>query len=156
MYLRPAAGDVAAECRDRDDGSANVDGHLDDVGPDDGCHAALEGVEQGEGGDDADGENVTGADGDAYDDADGEDAHPFSCGASEKEEAGGDFVEGVSEAPVDELISGEHLALKVAGQEECGDYDASEHVADDDLEKSEVACEGHAGDADDGEGAGLC
>jgi hypothetical protein len=128
---------------------------LDDIGPDDGCHAALEGVEQSEGGDDADGEDVSGADGDAYDDADGEDAYAFGCGAGEKEEAGGDFVQAASEAPVNELVGGEHLALEVAGQKERGDYDASEHVADDDLEEAEVAGEGHAGDADDGEGAGF-
>jgi hypothetical protein len=153
--LRPAAGDVRAERPDGDDGSADVDGHLDDVGPDDGGHSALEGVEQREGGDDGDGEHVAGADGDADDDGDGEDADAFGGGAGEQEEAGGDFVERLAEAAIDELIGGEHLALEVLGQEEHGDDDAAEHVADDDLQEAEVAGEGEAGRADDGERGGF-
>ena len=92
--------------------------HLDDVGPDDGGHAALEGVEQSEGGDDGDGEDVAGADGDADHDGDGEDADAFGGGAGDEEEAGGDFVERGAEALVDELVGGEHLAVEVSGQEE--------------------------------------
>ena len=153
--VRPAAGNVLAERPDGDEGSADVDGHLDDVGPDDGGHSALEGVEQREGGDDGDGEDVAGADGDADDDGDGEDADAFGCGAREQEEAGGDFVERAAEAAVDELVGGEHLAVEVFRQEEHGDDDAAEHVADDDLQEAEVAGEGEAGDADDGEGAGF-
>ena len=45
--------------------------------------------------------------------------------------------------------------LEVARQEERGDDDAAEHVADDDLEEAEVAGEGQAGDGDDGEGGGF-
>ena len=50
---------VQAEGDEGDDGSGDVEGHLNDVGPDDGGHAALERVEQGEGGDDGDGEDVS-------------------------------------------------------------------------------------------------
>ena len=148
-------GTCVAERPDGDQRSADVDGHLDDVGPDDGGHSALEGVEQRERGDDGDGEHVAGADGDADDDGDGEDADAFGCGAGEQKEAGGDFVERVAEAAVDELVGGEHLALEVVGQEESGDDDAAEHVADDDLEEAEVAGEGEAGRADDGERGGF-
>ena len=56
--LRPSAGDMGAEGDDGDDGSGDVDDHLHDVGPDDGGHAAFEGVEQREGGDDGDGEHI--------------------------------------------------------------------------------------------------
>ena len=94
----PAAGDVVAEGEEGDEGSGDVEGHLDDVGPDDGGHASFEGVEEGEGGDDGDGEDVAGADGDADDDGDGEDADAFSGGAGEEEEAGGELVEGGAEA----------------------------------------------------------
>ena len=153
--VRPAAGDVGAERKTATSGAGDVDGHLDDVGPDDGGHAAFEGVEQGEGGDDGDGEDVAGADGDADDDGDGEDADAFGGGAGEEEEAGGDFVERGAEAAVDELVGGEHLAVEVARQEEGGDDDAAEHVAEDDLQEAEVAGEGDAGDADDGEGGGF-
>ena len=139
----------------RDDGAADVDGHLHDVGPDDGGHAAFEGVEQRERGDDGDGEDVAGADGDADDDGDGEDADAFGGGSGEEEEAGGDLVQEGAEALVDELVGGEHLAGEVARQKERGDDDAAEHVADDDLQEAEVAGEGDAGDGDDGEGGGF-
>ena len=102
-----------------------------------------------------DGQHIACADGDADDDADGEDAHTFGSGAREKEESGGDLVQSGAEALVDELVGGEHLALKVVGQEDQRDDDAAEHVADDDLQEAEVAGERDAGDADDGEGAGL-
>ena len=46
MDFGPASGDVVAEGGDGDDGAADVDGHLDDIGPDDRSHAAFEGVEQ--------------------------------------------------------------------------------------------------------------
>ena len=153
--VRPAAGNVLAERPDGDDGSGDVDGHLDDVGPDDGGHSAFKGVEQRERGDDGDGEHVSGADGDADDDGDGEDADAFGRGAGEQEEAGGDFVERAAEAAVDELIGGEHFAVEVSRQEEQGDDDAAAHVAEDDLQEAEVAGEGEAGRADDGEGGGF-
>ncbi len=155
MDVLPAAGDVSSEGDDGDDGSGDVEAHLHDVGPDDGGHAAFEGVEQSEGGDDADGEHVAGADGDGDDDGDGEDADAFSGGAGDEEEAGGGFMKRAAEAPVDELVGGEHLALKVAREKEHGDDDTSDHVADDDLQEAEVAGEGYSGDADDGERAGL-
>ena len=129
----PAAGDVGAEGGEGDEGSGDVEGHLDDVGPDDGGHSAFEGIEEGERGDDGDGERVAGADGDGDDDGDGEDADTFGGGAGEQEQPGGDLVEGGAEALVDELVGGEHLAAEVFGQKELGDDDAAEHVAEDDL-----------------------
>jgi len=64
-------------------------------------------------------------------------------------------MEGLAEAAFDELIGGEEFALEVAREEDEADYDAADEVAEDDLEEAEVACVGEAGDADDGEGAGL-
>src|ERR1700682_3879370 len=137
------------------DGSADVDGHLGYVGPDDGGHASLEGVEQREEGDDSDGEGVVGADGDADDDGDSEDADALSSGAGEQEEAGGDLMQRGSETAGNRLVGGEHLSLKVPRQEDQRDDDAANHVAEDDLQEAEVSCIGDAGDGDDGEGRGL-
>ena len=153
--LRPASGDVGAEREDGHDGAAYVDDHLDNVGPDDGGHSALEGVEKSKRGDDADGEDVARPYGDAYDDADGEDPDAFGSGSGEEEEAGGHLVQRVAEAPVDELVGGEHLSLEVFGQEDDGNDDATDHVADDELEEAEISTEGQAGNGDDGEGAGF-
>ena len=115
---RPAAGDVRAQRPDGDQRSANVDRHLHHVGPDDGGHSALEGVEQRERGDDGDREHVSRANGDAHHDGDSEDAHALGGGAGEQKEPRGDLVQRVAEAAVDQLIGGEHLALEVFGQEE--------------------------------------
>jgi hypothetical protein len=41
--------------------------------------------------------------------------------------------------------------VEIFRQEEHGDHDAAEHVADDDLQESEVAGEGEAGGSDDGQ-----
>jgi hypothetical protein len=46
--------------------------------------------------------------------------------------------------------------LKIARQKEQAHGDASEQIAEDDLQEAEVAGVGYAGDADDGERAGLC
>jgi hypothetical protein len=72
-----------------------------------------------------------------------------------KEEACGCLVKRAAEAPIDELVGGEHLAMKVARQEEHRYDDAADHVAEDHLKEAEVSGEGHARDADDGERAGL-
>jgi hypothetical protein len=149
---RPAAGDVVAERPDRHQRAAHVDGHLHDIGPDDRGHASLERVEQRERGDDRDREHVARADGDAHHDADGEDADAFGCCPCEQKQPGGDLV---AETLVDELVGGQHLAAKVARQEEHRNHDAAEHVSDHDLQKAEVAGEGDAGHGDDGEGGGF-
>ncbi len=154
--VRPAARDVRAQRPDGDKRSADVDGHLHHVGPDDGGHSALEGVEQGERGDERDGEHVSGADGDADHDGDGKDAHTLGRGAGEQEEPCRHLVQGVAEAAVDQLIGGQHLPLKVFGQEERGHHDATEHIADDDLQEAEVAGECQPRCADDGERRCLC
>ena len=65
------------------------------------------------------------------------------------------FVEDGAETLVDELVGGEHLAAKVLRQEERGNDDASQHVAENDLQETHISGEGYAGDRDDGEGAGL-
>ena len=59
------------------------------------------------------------------------------------------------EARTDELIRRHQLAFEVARQKEHTDNDAAEQVAQCDLQEPEVTREGEAGDADDGEGAGL-
>ena len=94
----PMAGSLVADRPESDQGSGDVQGHLDDVGPDHGGHASLESVEEGQGADDADGENVSGANREADDDGDGEDADPFGGSAVEEEEASGELVQSMPEA----------------------------------------------------------
>jgi len=64
-------------------------------------------------------------------------------------------VECGAEAPVDELVGGQHLSLKIFGKEDDGDDDAADHVTEDDLQKPEVAAKCEAGNGNDGERAGL-
>ena len=152
---RPATRHMLAERPDGDQGPANINGHLDDVRPDDRGHSALEGIQQRQRGDDGDGQHVSGPDGDADHDGDGEDAHTLRRRAREQEQARGDLVERASESPVDELIGRQHLALKVLRQEYRRHHDPSQHVADYDLQESEIAREGECRRADDRQRTGL-
>ncbi len=150
-----------ADGPESDEGSGDIEGHLDDVGPDHCRHSSFEGVEQGQAADDGNGEYVSGADGERDDDGDGEDADPFGGGAGEQEEAGGELVQRVpeasvvTEAAIDELVGGQHLAAKVARQKEQRDDNAPEHIAEYDLKEAEIAGKGDTRDGDDGQGAGF-
>jgi hypothetical protein len=64
-------------------------------------------------------------------------------------------VEHGAEAAVDELVRGEQFAAEVLREQQEADDDASDQVSEDDLEEAEVVVVGEAGDADDGERAGL-
>ena len=151
----PSAGNVVPEGEKSDEGTAHVDRHLHDVGPDDSCYAALEGIKQREGGDDADGDNVAGADGNGNNDGHSEHADTFRRGTGEQEKTGGDFVQKRTETAVDELIGREHIPGEIAGQKQSGDHDAPEEVAEHDLQEAEVARKGNAGNGDDGKRGGF-
>ncbi len=58
-------------------------------------------------------------------------------------------------SPVDQLVRGIQLTLKVARQKQYAEHDAPHHVAEYKLQESEIAAERNAGHADDGERAGL-
>ena len=60
-------------------------------------------------------------------------------------------AEGVGE----ELVGRVDLALEVVRDEDDGQEDAGDDVADDHLEEGDVAAVGHGRHADDGQGAGL-
>ena len=64
-------------------------------------------------------------------------------------------MQSVAEALIDQLIGGQHLACEVARQEERCNDDATDHVAEDDLQEAEVSGEGDAWYGDDGERRGL-
>jgi hypothetical protein len=64
-------------------------------------------------------------------------------------------VEHGAEAAVDELVRGEQFAAEVLREQQEADDDASDQVSEDDLEEAEIVVVGEAGDADDGERAGL-
>src|SRR6185437_5734573 len=109
----PAAGNQAEQGDEANSGAADVDDHLDDVGPDDGGHAALEGINQGEQSDDGDRGNLACTDGDGHDNGDGENAHAFSGGTGNEEESGGQAAEARAKASLDELVGGVHFAAEV-------------------------------------------
>ncbi len=142
----------------------NVDRQLHYVGPDHGCHAALQGVNQREHADDCDGGNVAAkvaesaqqvAESDADHDSDGEDAHAFGGCAGDQEQARCKRTKFLSEAALDQLVGRDQVAAEVVRDQQNTDDDAPDQVADDKLQEAEVALVGQAGNADDGERAGL-
>jgi hypothetical protein len=95
----PSAGYQMQEREDAYDGAGDVDGQLDDVGPDDCGHTAFKGVDEGEECDDGDGGDVAlevaqageeaaecNADNDGY----SEDTHAFRGCAGDEEQARGE------------------------------------------------------------------
>src|ERR1700754_4261080 len=101
--MRPAPGYVRPERDDGNKRSCDVERHLNDVGPDNGGHTALKGVEQGERGDDRDGEHVAGSNRNGHDDRDGEDANTFCRWTRNEEEARSRLMQRTDEALIEEL-----------------------------------------------------
>ena len=152
----PSAGDAVEQNPKRYGAASEIEEELRDVCPDDGFHAAFEGVEDGEGDDDEDGEVFRGAEDHADDERDGGDADAFGDGARDEESAGGDGAHFFAEAFFDERVGGEKLAAKIAGEEEEDDQDSADQIADDQLKEGQVTGVGDGGSADDGERGGFC
>jgi len=151
----PSAGNAVQQYEESDGAAGQVNHELCDVGPDDGAHAAFEGVQNGQGDYENDGEFFRGAKDDADDQGDGGDADAFGNGAGDEERAGGDGAHFLAEAFFDEGVGGEEFSAEVAGEEEKDDQNAPDQVAEDELEKGEVTSVGDGGGADDGEGGGF-
>ena len=147
----PSAGNAVQENPERDGAAGEVEEQLRDVGPDDGGHAALEGVKNGERDDDDDGEVLGSTENDADDERDGRDADAFGDGTRDEKRAGSDGAHFFAEAFFDERVGGEELSAKIAGEEKEDDEDAADQIADDQLNEGHVAGVGDGGRADDGE-----
>ncbi len=151
----PAAGNLAENDDEAGDGAGHVERHLHDVGPDDGRHAAFKSVKKREQHDEDDGRDFAGAQDDGDHQRDGEDAYAFGEGTGHQEDGSGEFADAFTETAAHQFVGGEHFAAEVLRKEEHRDHDASQQVAEDDLEEAEVAAEGQGRRADNGEGAGL-
>ena len=134
---------------------SHVEAHLHDVGPDHRRHAAFEGVEKRQADDQDDGGDLAGAEHDGDHQRDGEDPHTFGERARHQEDGGRQLADALAEAPPHQFVGGEHLAAEIMRQQQYGDHDAGEQVAEDHLEEAQVAGEGEGGGADDGQGAGF-
>jgi len=143
------------EHKDADSCAGNVQCHLHHVGPDDGGHSPLEGVDQGQNHDDGDGKHIVSADRDADDDRNGEHADAFGSRAEKQEKKGCELVQPGTEALTDDLVGGEKFSAEIAWEKDDAHYNSSQKIAEDDLEKSPVSCIGQSGHADDGQGAGF-
>ena len=151
----PAAGDAVEQDPEGDRATGQIEKKLRDVGPDDGFHAAFEGVENGERDDDDDGQVLGRAEDHADDESDGGNADAFGDGASDEERAGGNGAHFFAEAFFDERVGGEKLAAKIAGEKKEDNEDAADQIADDQLNEGQVPGVGDGGRADDGERGGF-
>ncbi len=151
----PTAGNEMEDDEEAEESARDVEKHLHDIGPDNGGHAAMEGVEEGEGDDDGNGSNFAGTEHDGDDERDGEDANTFGEGAKNQKRSGCEAADARTEAALHEFVGGKHLAPEILGQEEQSDDDAAEEITEDELEEAEVAAEGERRSADDGESTGF-
>ena len=102
--------------------AADVNCELDDVGPDDGGHAAFKGINERERHDDGNGSNAARPQGDADYDGDGPHANAFRRGARNEKNSGGDAMQSaVSEAAINKLVGGKHLAAKILRDKDSAD-----------------------------------
>lgn len=148
-----------------DNSSAEINEGLDDVRPNHRSESAFERIDQGQYADDRNGDEVSAevaetaerrTEGDTDDESDGVDAHSFGGRAGNQEEPSGIAAEFSAEAALDQLIRREEVALEILRQQDEADDDAADEIAESELQEGEVGVVCEAGDADEGEGAGLC
>lgn len=151
----PSTGDSVEEKREGNEAASEVEQELGDVGPNDGFHAAFEGVENREGNDDEDGETLGSTEGNADDQGDGGNTHAFGQSARAEKGQGGDSAHFCAETSFDNGVGGEEFAAKIAGKEYEGNQEAADDVAENELEESEIGGIGERGSADDGERGGF-
>ena len=72
-----------------------------------------------------------------------------------QEQARRQLLDRTAEPVAEQLVDRQHLAAEVRGHEQQADEEAAHDVAERKLEKGEVGAEGVAGDADEGDRAGL-
>jgi len=154
-HVRPPSRYLMQEDHEADRRAENVEEHLRHVGPDHRCHAAFEGVEQRQADDQHDGGDLAGAQHDRNHDRDGEDAHALGESANDQKRRCGHPAQAGAEPDFDELVGREHFAPEILGQKEERNHDARQQVPQDHLQEAEVAGEGQARGADDGQRAGL-
>ena len=80
----------------------------------------------------------------------GEDPHAIREGAGEEEHAGGGAPRSPTEASLQALVGCVLCAFEVAGQEQGGDADPADEVAEPDLEERQIAAGGDPRDRDHG------
>src|ERR1035438_8736806 len=116
--VSPSAGDFSENDDEAEDGADHIEGHLHDVGPDDGGHAALEGVEEGEDHNHHNGSDLAGAQHDGDDDGDGEHADAFCESAGDQKDGGRELADAFAEAAAHQLVGGEHFAAEILRKEQ--------------------------------------
>src|SRR5712692_1448861 len=147
----PAARNAVQQHEEGDGASGQIEEQLRNVGPDDGFHAAFEGVEDGEGDDEDDGQLFRSAEDDADDQSDGGNADAFGDGARDEKCGGGDGAHSFAKTFFDQRVGGQEFAAKITGKKQHDNEDAADEVAEDQLEKGEISAVGNGGRADDGE-----
>src|ERR1041385_1833394 len=155
MNSRPAARDEMQKRYEANNRPADVDSELNNICPDDGSHAAFKCINERERHHGCDGSNTACPKSDADHNGDGPDSNAFSGGTRDKKNARSDTMQLLSKAAIDELVSCEHLAAKILRDKNQAHDNPTEQIAEDKLEKAEVAAIRNARRADDRECAGF-
>ncbi len=151
----PTAGNAVEKKEESDGAAGEIQEELGDIGPDDGFHAAFEGVKDCEGDDEEDSEAFGCAEDDADHERDGGDANTFGNGARDEKGGGCERAHAWAEAFFDERVGSEEFAAEIAGEEKQHDENAADEIAEDELKKGEIAAVGDGGCTDDGERGGF-
>ena len=163
--VRPAAWNQLQHKHKAGKRAGNVEEHLDNVCPNDSRHPAFKCVEKGEADNYGNASHFdffriekarqVGAYYHRNHQRNGENPYAFRQGTQHQEDAGGKFADVRTEAAAHQLISGENFAPEIVGQQEKGNDDAAEKVAEDQLQKSEIAFERNAWRPNNRQSAGF-
>jgi hypothetical protein len=116
--VRPATRDLIQDHEETKEGAGNVEEHLDDIGPDDRGHAALESVEEGQTHDHGDGDDLAGAQDDRNNDGDREHTNSLGQGSQQQKRSGREPADPFAKAAAHQFIGGVHFAPEIMWQEE--------------------------------------
>ena len=153
--LRPSPRNMRPQGIDCYKRTADIDRHLHHIGPDHRSHSALKRIQQRQRRNNPDRQHIPRTDRDAHHDTHRKHPHSFRSRTRQQKQSRSDLMQRMTEALIDQLIRGQHLALKVFGQKNQSHHNPAQHIADHDLQKSEISRKRHARDADDGQRTGL-
>ena len=174
-HLADSAGDVLEQHDDGGRGADQVDAQLDHVGPDERGHPSEKRVHDHRGAqhDDRGDEQPHGRVGarqpgacqiaragqgqeeGTQHQAGGKQPEAVRQRSRDQEEAGCQLLDRATEAIAEQLVDGQHFAAEVGRHKEQAHHEPAHDVAERELQEGEVGAEGVAGDADEGDGAGL-
>ncbi len=129
MNRAPSAGYQMQNRPESHQRPAHVNAGLHNIGPDDGCQAALERIDERQCSDDCDRRHLARSQRDCHYNRHRIDSHPLRRRSCEQEQSGGQGAQPAPKAPFNQLIRRIEIAAKIMWQQHEADYDTPHEVS---------------------------